>query len=66
MSKQVYRGVEHESSEKPENDHHHAKGLKYRGADLDGEKAEDEAQAHPEGHKHVYRGVEEEPKDGEK
>ena len=60
MTKQVYRGVERDSSEKPENDHHHEKGLKYRGADLDGEQAEKDAQSVPAGHKKVYRGVEQE------
>lgn len=58
MSKQVYRGVEHDTGKKPANDHHHEKGLKYRGVDLDGDQAEKDAQAVAAGHKRVYRGVE--------
>ena len=60
MTKQTYRGVTRDSSEKPQNDHHHEKGLKYRGEDLDGDKAEHDAQSVPAGHKKVYRGVESE------
>lgn len=62
MSKQTYRGVTRDSQEKPQNDHHHADGLKYRGAELDGNKAEQAAQPVPAGHKKVYRGVEGEGK----
>ncbi|MCI4664869.1 MAG: hypothetical protein MRY74_09125 [Neomegalonema sp.] len=58
MSKQVYRGVEFDSEEKPKNDHHHEDGLRYRGAELNGEEAEKEAQAISAGHNKVYRGVE--------
>ncbi|MEL6979397.1 MAG: DUF4278 domain-containing protein [Pseudomonadota bacterium] len=57
MSKQTYRGVTRDSSEKPENDHHHEKGLKYRGVDYDGDQAEKEAEAAPNDHQKVYRGV---------
>lgn len=66
MTKQVYRGVEWDSEDKPKNDHHHEKGLKYRGADLDGDQAEKDAQAVPAGHKHIYRGVEEDADGAEK
>ena len=59
MSKQVYRGVESDSDDKPKTDHHHEKGLKYRGSDLDGDQAEHDAKAAPSDHKKVYRGVEE-------
>lgn len=60
MTKQTYRGVTRDSEEKPKNDHHHEKGLKYRGAEYDGDAAEEAAQPVDAGHKKVYRGVTEE------
>lgn len=57
MTKKTYRGVEYDSEDLPKTDHHHEKGLKYRGADLDGDKAEADAEAKPSGHDKVYRGV---------
>lgn len=66
MTKQVYRGVESDSADKPENDHHHGEGLVYRGSPMDGEQAEKDAEAAPSEHKHVYRGVEEDADGAEK
>ncbi len=57
MSKLVYRGVAYDSQDKPQNDHHHADGLRYRGAELDGEAAERDAQPIEAGHRKIYRGV---------
>ena len=57
MSKQTYRGVEFDSENLPKTDHHHEQGLRYRGAELDGDKAEAEAVSKPAGHEKVYRGV---------
>ena len=60
MSKQVYRGVEFESKDQPKNDHHHPDGLRYRGEEYDGDKAESAAEPVEAGHRKVYRGNEEE------
>ena len=57
MTKLVYRGVSYDSAEKPKNDHHHEKGLRYRGVRYDGDLAEKAAQAVPTvRQKKVYRG----------
>lgn len=57
MSKLVYRGVEFDTNEQPQNDHHHVDGLRYRGVEFDGDAAEQAAQPVEAGHRKVYRGV---------
>lgn len=57
MTKLVYRGVSYEKETLPSTDHHHEQGLRYRGYEFDGVKAEADAKAKPAGRRRIYRGV---------